>query len=123
MRLKTAMLYVKDFAAMKAFYSAVFGSAPVNTQWADTWAVFQTGGADFALHAIPAQYAQEIEISAPPEPREDSPMKLIFTVDNVHAERARLEAIGAFPIQRSWQQPGEACDVLDPEGNVFQISL
>ncbi len=115
------MLYVKDFPAMTAFYSAVFGSAPINTQWADSWAVFNTGGGNFALHAIPAQYAEQIEINSPADPRDDSSMKLIFAVDNVRTERARLETLGAIAIPRFWQQPDEACDIMDPEGNVFQI--
>jgi predicted enzyme related to lactoylglutathione lyase len=49
-------------------------------------------------------------------------MKLIFAVDSVPAERSRLEAMGITMLQRPWQKPNEACDGVDPEGNVFQIS-
>jgi predicted enzyme related to lactoylglutathione lyase len=47
---------------------------------------------------------------------------LIFAVEDMPAERARLEAMGITMLQRSWQEASEACDCMDPEGNVFQIA-
>jgi predicted enzyme related to lactoylglutathione lyase len=49
-------------------------------------------------------------------------VKLIFAVDDVPAERNRLEAMGIALLQRPWQKPSEACEGIDPEGNIFQIS-
>lgn len=115
------MLYVKDFPRMRTFYQQMLGAPPVNTEWQDSWALFNAGGVQFALHAIPPGIAQNIEISSPPEPRESSPMKLIFTVDNVAEERSRLEALGMILLERPWQSP-EQCEGVDPEGNVFQLS-
>lgn len=122
MRLACAMIYVKDFSTMKEFYSAMLGDKPVNEEWTDSWAEFDAGGARFALHAMPAEIAREIEISSPPQPRERNPVKLIFQVENVHAERARLELLGITMMNRPWQNPAESCDGVDPEGNIFQIS-
>ena len=34
---------------------------------------------------------------------------------------ARLESLGITVIRSPWQWPGEACDAVDPEGNIFQI--
>lgn len=48
-------------------------------------------------------------------------MKLIFEVKDVESERSRLESLGIKLLRRPWQKPGEACDAVDPEGNVFQI--
>ena len=53
MRFFCAMLYVKDFSRMRAFYGELFGAKAVNTEWTDTWARFDVGGASIALHAIP----------------------------------------------------------------------
>lgn len=78
---------------------------------------FDTGGARFSLHAIPAHIASEIEISSPPQPREKNPIKLFFEVDDVPSERQRLEAMGTIMIQRPWG----AVECVDPEGNIFQI--
>ena len=115
------MLYVKDLKRMRRFYADMLGVQPVNQEWADVWAAFDTGGARFALHAIPAAIANGIQIASPPSPREKDPVKLIFEVQDVEAERARLESLGIQTLRRSWQKPGEACDAVDPEGNVFQI--
>jgi predicted enzyme related to lactoylglutathione lyase len=114
------MLYVKDFARMRSFYGELFGADAVNTEWTDTWARFDVGGASFALHAIPADIAREVEISA--VPREKSPFKFIFQVDDVDHERRRLEALSIRTIQRPWQDPSESFEAVDPEGNIFQIS-
>src|SRR5215467_6865099 len=84
-------------------------------------ATFDTGGARFALEAIPAEIAKNIAIESPPTPREKDPLKLIFEVKDVESERARLESLGIQILRRPWQKPGEACDAVDPEGNVFQI--
>jgi predicted enzyme related to lactoylglutathione lyase len=122
MRLGCAMTYVKDFARMKEFYSKMLGTKPINKEWTDSWAEFDAEGARFALHAIPAEIAQGIEISTPPKPRERGSIKLIFRVEDVGAERARLESLGITVLNRPWQDPAESCEGIDPEGNIFQIS-
>ena len=115
------MIYVKDLERMKQFYGDLLGAKPTNQDWTGVWATFDTGGARFALHAIPAEIAKHIEIASPPTPRENDPVKLIFEVKDVESERARLESLGITVIRRPWQCPGEACDAVDPEGNIFQI--
>jgi len=121
MRLRSAMLYVKDLERMKKFYGDMLGVKATNQDWTDVWATFDTGGARFALHAIPAEIAKHIEITSPPTPREKDPVKLIFEVKDVESERARLESLGIRLLRRPWQRPGEASDAVDPEGNIFQI--
>jgi predicted enzyme related to lactoylglutathione lyase len=117
MRLGSAMVYVKDLPRMRAFYSDMLGVKPSNDTWTDTWAEFDAGGVSFALHAIPAEIASQIEITTPPRPRGQSPVKLIFDVDDVEAERARLESLGATMVQRPWG----AWEGIDPEGNIFAL--
>ena len=121
MQLRSAMLFVKDLERMKQFYGAMLGTKPNNRDWTDVWATFDTGGVQFALHAIPAEIAKQIEIASPPAPRETVPVKLMFEVKDVESERARLESLGIKMLRRPWQEPGVACDGVDPEGNVFQI--
>jgi catechol 2,3-dioxygenase-like lactoylglutathione lyase family enzyme len=131
MRLQSAMIYVSDLPRMRAFYRKLLGRDPVNTEWTDTWALFDTGGADFALHQIPTEAIDNpagagsrpthgVDRAAP---RETNPVKLTFAVDNVRAERVRLEAMGVPVIQRPWQEPDEACEAVDPEGNIFQLTV
>jgi catechol 2,3-dioxygenase-like lactoylglutathione lyase family enzyme len=116
------MLYVKDLARMREFYGSVLQAPPINTEWTDTWALFNVGGTKLALHAIPAKYGEGLEPSSPAQKRERSPVKLIFAVGDVVAERARLEALGVTTFPQSWQDPAESCDFVDPEGNIFQLA-
>jgi predicted enzyme related to lactoylglutathione lyase len=121
MQLRSAILYVKDLEGMKRFYGEMLGAIPGDEICTDAWVSFETGGACFSLHAIPAEIASSIEIKFPPMPREESPVKLIFEVKDVELERARLESLGIQILRRPWQTTAETCDAVDPEGNVFQI--
>jgi predicted enzyme related to lactoylglutathione lyase len=122
MTLECSMLYVQDLARMREFYGSVLQTPTINTEWTDSWALFDVGGTKFALHAIPAEQAEGNELSSAPPKGERSPVKLVFAVGDVPVERARLEAMGVATSQRSWQEPGESCDCVDPEGNIFQIA-
>ena len=111
------MVFVKDLPRMRAFYGELLGVKPSNETWTDTWTEFDAGGVRFALHAIPPEIASQIEITSPPRPRGQNPVKLIFEVDDVDAERKRLETLGTTMVERPWG----AWDGIDPEGNVFGI--
>ncbi len=117
MKLKTALIYAKDLDRMATFYGDVLGLELIADTRTVGWVEFETGGARLALHAIPAAIAAQIEIASPPEPREETPIKLIFAVDDLDATCARLVALGVPLTRRPWG----AADGLDPEGNVFQI--
>ena len=107
---------------MKRFYGDMLGVEPTNQNWADVWIAFDNRGIRFCLHAIPSALAMNIDIATPPLMRENEAVKLIFEVKDVEAQRERLESLGIQTIRRPWQKPGQACDAVDPEGNVFQIS-
>lgn len=106
---------------MKHFYSDFLGVEPANQDVTNAWTDFEIGSLRFALHAIPSENAENIEITSPPLPRDNEPVKLIFEMKDVEAERKRLESLGGLALRRAWQKPGEACDVVDPEGNIFQL--
>ncbi len=114
------MLYVKDLPGMREFYAKLLQTQPAKAEWSDTWALFDVGKTSFALHAIPSG-ASDTGPASPAE-REQSPVKLIFAVEDLPAELARLEAMGVKMLRRPWQEPAESCDCIDPEGNVFQIA-
>ena len=120
MQLRGAMLYVKDLEPMKRFYGEVLGMQPTQES-TNVCVTFDDGEIRFMLHAIPASIAEKIEIASPPQPRENHPVKLIFAVSDVEGARQRLESLGVQTLRRPWQKPGEACDALDPEGNIFQL--
>jgi catechol 2,3-dioxygenase-like lactoylglutathione lyase family enzyme len=115
MQLRYAILFVKDLAAMTAFYRDTLGLKLVDGATTEGWVEF-TGG--LALHQIPAPFADGMEVAAPPRVREENPVKLVFEVADVEAERVRLAALGVVLMPRPWG----ACDGVDAEGNVFQIA-
>lgn len=106
---------------MKQFYAHLLGVESANQNSTSEWVSFDTGCVRLALHSIPAHIAQQIDIKSPPLPRENEPVKLIFEVADVERERERLESMGIQILRRPWQKPGEACDAVDPEGNIFQL--
>jgi catechol 2,3-dioxygenase-like lactoylglutathione lyase family enzyme len=111
------MIFVKDLARMTTFYRDTLGLKPIEGTRLENWVEFDTGSTRFALHAIPPEIAQRIEIATPPQPREKNPVKLSFEVEDAASERRRLEALGVPLVERPWG----AYDGIDPEGNVFGI--
>ena len=114
MHLQRAIIFVKDIERMASFYGETLGLRAVKETRTSSWVEFPEG---VALHAIPSEIAQSIEIASPPRVRETNPIKLVFGVADVDKERSRLEALGVRMIVRPWG----TCDGIDPEGNVFQI--
>src|SRR5690349_10978109 len=100
MRLNRLIIFVKDLDRMAAFYSDTVRLKAISETRLDSWVEFETGAVSFALHAIPPHLAAEIEITSPPRIREDNPVKVTFTVDDVASERRRLESLGVTVIER-----------------------
>ncbi len=105
MHLKMAILYVKDFDRMAAFYQTL-GLKAIGESRTESWVEFEGG---FALHAIPPAIAEGIDVS---RRREETPIKLCFAVS-----RSRFESLGVEVVERTWG----GYDGVDPEGNVFGI--
>ncbi|HXI56125.1 MAG TPA: VOC family protein [Polyangia bacterium] len=118
MELRRTMIFAKDLDRMTAFYRDGLGLRLLPERRQEGWVEFDAGGCLLVLHAIPAQIAKDIEITSPPRPRSDTPLKLVFETPDLEAARTHLLSQGAV-----MQQPrgSGACDGLDPEGNVFQI--
>ena len=120
MRLGRAILFVKDLAAMEAFYGHALGLTVVERELG--WVAFDAGGTELALHAIPDEIARQITISSPPEPRGETPLKLAFVVPEVASTFERLVRQGVSMSEPRTSGARTYCDGLDPEGNVFQIT-
>ena len=119
MELGLAIIFVKRLETMVSFYGDTLGLVLLKDKSSESWAEFAAGGARLALHAIPAELAEKVVVTDPPRPREETPIKLLFLVDDVAAERTRLLSRGVAMLElRAWG----ACDGVDPEGNVFQIA-
>ena len=117
-RLATAVLFVKDIQRLAEFYHEGLGLPLIAAPMAPGWLELDAGGVRLALHALPPRVARTIEITNPPRAREETPIKLLFEVDDLDEARRRLVQHGAtmFELRNSG-----VCDGLDPEGNVFSL--
>lgn len=117
-----AVLYVKDVAQVSAFYSGVLGFEVADSQ-ADHM-VLESPTFQLVVHAIPEDIAISIEIAIPPIRRTDTPIKLIFCVENISATRTVALRLGGElnSPESEWEFQGyRICDGHDPEGNVLQF--
>ncbi len=118
MRLRRAIIFVKDIEIMTTFYRDALGLTPIIDTSSEGWLEFDAGGASLALHAIPEPIAKDIEITNPPAAREDSLIKLVFEVPDIEVARVHVINHGAVMSEPSGRG---YCNGRDPEGNVFQI--
>ncbi len=117
------IIFAKDMARMTRFYGEVLGlERRASEDDSAEFVSFGAGAIDVALHAIAEPWAGRIEISDPPEARHGTPLKLAFSVENVAATAAELNARGAsFGAVNAFGSL-HLCDGLDPEGNIIQLS-
>jgi len=120
--LTAAVLYAKDLQLLVQFYSTVAGLDIQSVQ--KGFAILGREPSQLVIVQIPQRIADSIDISTPPERREDTPIKLVFSVEDIASLRIRAaERGGAMnPVEREWEFEGaRVCDGHDPEGNVFQL--
>ena len=117
-----AVLYAMDLRRLVEFYSAVACLDVQSVQ--EGFAVLSGESSRLVIVRIPKHIAASIDISTPPERREDTPVKLVFSVEDIAIVRNRAaERGGAIAaVEREWEFEGtKVCDGHDPEGNVFQV--
>lgn len=113
-------IYAKDRERISTFYQSILGMTRVYDS--NELTVLQSQELQLIVHAIPAQIASTIVITAPPQRREDSALKFFFTVPSIADVEARASTLGGEAYHDQWDGPGfRACNAIDPEGNVFQL--
>jgi predicted enzyme related to lactoylglutathione lyase len=86
--------------------------------------VLDQEGFQVVIHGIPKTIATQIQITEPPEVREETPIKLCVPVSSIDHARTKATELGGNvgPKSKEWEARGfRACDGYDPEGNVFQV--
>ena len=117
-----AVLYAKDVERLVEFYSSVTGVEPQSIE--KRFAVFGVRTPQFVIVRIPDNIADTLDIAMPPQPREETPLKLVFGVEDIVDARGRAAELGGAvnAAEREWDFEGaKVCDGYDPEGNVFQL--
>jgi predicted enzyme related to lactoylglutathione lyase len=115
-----ALIYALDLERLADFYETLLSMSRLH---ADAEHVVLSN-ADFQLilHAIPPPYASGIVVESPPLPREETPIKLFFTVASLLAAEQEAARLGGRLFENEWQGPGfRVRNGCDPEGNIFQL--
>ena len=117
-----AVIFVGNPELVAAFYSELAGLARVHSE--PGLVVLQSDSTQLVIHALRIPERDPAQSSRPPEAREDSYVKLYFSVPSLAGVRARAADLGGGlgPIATEWIGRGfRACDGVDPEGNVVQF--
>jgi predicted enzyme related to lactoylglutathione lyase len=120
--LPSAVVFAKDVTRLARFYAQVIGMAEVASDAQHV--VLGAEGFQLVVHGIPAAIARQIEITSPPELREETALKICLPVESIAAARAYAAALGGGvqAARAEWTARGfRACDGHDPEGNIFQV--
>jgi hypothetical protein len=116
------VVFAKSVKKLSAFYIRILGLEVLES--ARSHQLLRGNGYEVVVHAIPAKYAREIQITKPPVLREDSAMKPSFVVQDLAALRLAVVATGGWlkPEEMAWTIRGhKVLDGCDPEGNVLQF--
>ena len=119
---QSLVIYARHKARVSAFYQRTLGLDVVED--ASSHDLLRGPGVELVIHAIPAEYASNIEIADTPQVREETPFKPVFAVADLEAVRAAASATGGSlaPVSSAWRYDGAVViDGFDPEGNVVQF--
>ena len=115
-----AILYAKDLARVSAFYCELLDMRLLHA--GPQHHVIESADLQLLIHAIPPAIAAGIEIAMPPVPREDTPLKLFFSVPSLVAAADVISRLGGGAVPGEWPGPGfRIRHFYDCEGNVFQL--
>lgn len=113
-------IYAKDLGRVVAFYESILGMSRLRAT--EELVVLQGQNIQVIVHATPPQIASTIQISSPPQPRDNTALKFFFTVPSIAAARDAATALGGQVFPELWQGPGfSVSNACDPEGNIFQV--
>jgi len=118
-----AVVYAKDLERMVAFYTAL-GLTLDEFSRADYAVLTGANGLELSIIQIPERFASQITLSAPPQAREGTPIKLVFFVPSIDDALAAAGPLGGRSKDGSkpWRFRGHTVqDAVDPEGNVYQL--
>jgi len=117
-----AVIYAKSVGVLTSFYRELLIAEVLHVD--PEYAVLQSPDIQLVVHAIPKQMASTFEISVPPEPREETAVKLFFSVPSLEWARNLVAKLGGIVQVQLWQGQGfTVCNAVDPEGNVFQLRV
>jgi predicted enzyme related to lactoylglutathione lyase len=114
------LIYAKNMERLSAFYETLLSMSKIHVS-ADH-IVLESPDFQLIVHAMPSDIARTVVVESPPERREQTPIKLFFTIPSISAARSQAAKLGGEIYSDRWQGPGfGVCNACDPEGNIFQV--
>jgi hypothetical protein len=114
------VIFSVNVRRLASFYEAVLGARPIVEPSGDIRLL--SDREEILIHSIPSGIDRRIEITSPPEPREDSPLKPVFDVDSLDSSLEVVRTAGGTVTDRAFSIDGlHRHDVIDPDGNVIQL--
>jgi predicted enzyme related to lactoylglutathione lyase len=118
--MSSLVIFSPDVQRLATFYEVVLGARPLREASGDIRVVSDRD--EVLVHSIPRRAARDIEITNPPAPRENAPIKPIFEVDSLAVALDGVRATGGVVTDRTFRIEGLVRhDVFDPDGNVVQL--
>ncbi|RQP21154.1 VOC family protein [Piscinibacter terrae] len=117
-----AVVYAMNVPKVSAFYAKVAGLRTTHAE--QSYVVLESVAFQLVVVAIPPHIAASIQVTVPPQRREDTAVKLVLPVPSIASTRLAAQACGGQlnPPEREWEfQGSRVCDGHDPEGNVVQF--
>ncbi len=118
----SAVVYGQDLDRLAGFYCATLGVT--ESRRTRSFVVLSGSSYDLVLVSMPPELAAQVTVTVPPQRREDTPVKLTFSVDDIARARAAAAEAGGVVEgpEREWSWDGATVvNGHDPEGNVIQV--
>lgn len=118
----SVVIFAKNVIKLAHFYQQVAEMAMLHQD--KDHVVLDQDDFQVVIHGIPKKISAQIQITEPPQVREETPIKLCVPVTSIDNARTKATELGGKvgPKGKEWEARGfRACDGYDPEGNVFQV--
>ncbi|MGB3623472.1 MAG: hypothetical protein WBA20_19165 [Ketobacter sp.] len=114
------LIYAKHLDRVSAFYERVLGAKVLLAD--NEHIVLQSPDAQLIIHCIPPEFANSIDITTPPTPRQSQAIKPFFTVKSLAVAEQAAEESGGVVWGPIWPGPGmRVRNISDPEGNIIHV--
>ncbi len=114
------LIYAKNLELLSTFYEALLPMSKIHVS--TDHVVLESPDFQLIVHAMPPDIAKMVIVKSPPERREQTPIKLFFTIPSISAARSEATKLGGEIFSDHWEGPGFiVCNACDPEGNIFQV--
>jgi predicted enzyme related to lactoylglutathione lyase len=120
LEMSSLVVFSINVRRLAVFYETVLGVERLDESSGDIRLINERD--EVLIHSISEKIAKNIEITSPPAPRENSPLKPVFDVVSLERALGSVEATGGVITGRGFSVDGlTRRDVLDPDGNVIQL--